>query len=383
MEFETFRGKDVAEVMAAVKAAYGTNAWIGPTRHLSNGRSGALEHRIVEVKAAPIAGSSDEDHASQAGTRVELLSALANKRRSAKTAKTRTKPTQPDERSLESREDDSIASQLQSIRLMLEALHSARSPKDRVAAALDMARFEGSLATRLSRGGTTAARKGDEALNEWLRKRIGREVHVAPDPLEQRGRRIVICVGPTGVGKTTTIAKLAARAQFEAGRSIHLMTLDTFRVGSVAQIERFAQLMGAPFTVLTGPSQFCDAMVRHPADTIFIDTASLPPSDTETSNRLSAVLEAAPDVPVDTLLVLPAMIQGRDAERIARSYSAPRPTGLVISKLDEIDRAGGVLHASINVGLPVTYLSAGPRVPEDIEPATVDTVLDTVFPEYS
>lgn len=382
MEFETFRGRDVAEVMAAVKAAYGANAWIGRTRHMSNGRLGSLEQRIVEVKAAPLLPGSEESVGLRPNPKLELLGALAEKRRTSLCSK----PEVPKERQPTSGGNDmgvSLAAQLESIRVMLEELHAARTPKERVAGALDAARLEGSLAARLSRGATAAARKGDGALQAWLRSRLGREISIRPDPLVQPGRRIVMCVGPTGAGKTTTIAKLAARAQFELGKEILLLTMDTYRVGSIAQIERFASLMGAPFAVASEVSQFCDAMMKYPAEVVFIDTASLPPSDSESSRRVTDILAAAPGVPVETLLVLPAMMRGRDAEHVARMYRTPKPTGLVITKLDEIDRAGGVLHACINAELPVAYLSSGPRVPEDIEPATVDGVLQGVFPEFS
>ncbi len=380
MEFETFRGKDVQEVMAAVKAAYGPNAWIGPTRHLSNGKPGGLGQRLVEVKAAPMGPGAAESRTVRPEPRMELLGALANRRRAAAKAEAPPPPS-PDTGQGADRLDDSVTEQLEAIRMMVEELHAARTPKERVAGALDAARFEGSLAGRLARGGATAARKGNDALRAWLRNRVAKEIAVAPDPLEQQGRRIVMCVGPTGVGKTTTIAKLAARAHLEMGRQILLLTLDTYRVGSVPQIERFANLMGAPFRVLREPADFCDAMLEHPADVVFVDTASRPPTDGDSARRVAGILDAAPDLPLDILLVLPAMTQGRDAERIARSYRLPKPTGLVISKLDETDRAGGALHANIHAGLPVVYLSTGPRVPEDLEAATVGGVLDTVFPE--
>lgn len=377
MEFATFRGKDVAEAMASVKAAFGPNAWIGPTKYLTNGHSGALGHQVVEVQAAPALGSGDD---TRPGSKAHLLSALGGRRPTAR------KPFRRQDSRLEPEleaevGDDSLAAELQAIRAMIEELHAARSPKDRVAGALDLARFEGALASRLARGAAAAAKKGDDALQGWLRARVGRELAIAPDFLQQPGRRIVLCVGPTGAGKTTTIAKLAARAHLMLGRSILILTVDTYRVGSVAQIQRFAQLMGAPFAVASGVSEFCNAMLKHPADIVFIDTASLPPTDSASTRLVADILASAPDVPVETLLVLPAMIQGRDAERIVRAYGVPKPTALVITKLDETDRAGGAIHAALAGPLPVAYLSNGPRVPEDIASATLDGVLDTIFPE--
>jgi flagellar biosynthesis protein FlhF len=83
------------------------------------------------------------------------------------------------------------------------------------------------------------------------------------------------------------------------------------------------------------------------------------------------------------LLVLPAWMRARDAERVAQSYTKPGLTGVVITKLDETDQVGGVMHAPLGGKLPITYLCDGARVPEDIREAVLDDVLDTLFPEQA
>ena len=85
----------------------------------------------------------------------------------------------------------------------------------------------------------------------------------------------------------------------------------------------------------------------------------------------------------EVLLVLPAWLRARDAERVVSTYSAPKITGVVITKLDETDQVGGVMHASIGSDLPVAYLCNGARVPEDIHDAAMDQVLDAIFPEQA
>jgi flagellar biosynthesis protein FlhF len=233
----------------------------------------------------------------------------------------------------------------------------------------------------LSRGSAAASRKGDGDLREWLRQRLRKEIHVQPSPLEQPGRRFILCVGATGVGKTTTIAKLAARASLELGRRASILTFDTYRVGSVEQLSRFAQLIGLPFEVVHDTTSFCDALLAHPSELVFVDTASLPPSDHAWSRRVLDCLSSAPDVPVDVLIVAPAMISGEDAERLVSVYQAPAATAMVITKLDEFGRAGGAVQAAVNAKLPIAYLCRGPRVPEDLETPTADEVLDIVLPE--
>jgi flagellar biosynthesis protein FlhF len=85
----------------------------------------------------------------------------------------------------------------------------------------------------------------------------------------------------------------------------------------------------------------------------------------------------------EVLLVLPAWLRARDAERAVEQYAAPAPTGIVITKLDETDQVGGVMHAPLGSQLPLTYLCNGARVPEDIHDAAIDRVLDAIFPEQA
>jgi flagellar biosynthesis protein FlhF len=89
------------------------------------------------------------------------------------------------------------------------------------------------------------------------------------------------------------------------------------------------------------------------------------------------------DISHEVLLVMPAWLRARDAERMVATYCAPKITGVVITKLDETDQVGGVMHASIGRDLPVAYLCNGARVPEDIHDAAVDQVLDAIFPEQA
>jgi len=83
------------------------------------------------------------------------------------------------------------------------------------------------------------------------------------------------------------------------------------------------------------------------------------------------------------LLVLPAWLRARDAQRVVESYAAPAITGVVITKLDETDQLGGVLHAPLSAELPITYLCNGARVPEDIHDAVIERCLDAIFPEQA
>ena len=384
MVFETFRGRDVGEALEAIRAAFGSDAWIGETRRLSNGRAGALGHEVVEVQAAPAANAGALEDRSR---RTSVDAAPQRPRPSLPRVAARANPPTPQastERRWEATPDATadavLATQLATIRSLLEEIHAARPSRDRVLSMLHGARIEGSLAAAIAKGASNLKHKDEAALRQWLRERIAQRVAVLPSPIEQDGQRIIMCVGPTGVGKTTTIAKLAARAHLEFGRSLSILSLDTYRVGSIDQIRRFAELIGVRFHVGQDPNAIRQVIASNRSDILLVDTASLPPQDAASRARVQACCEAEPQTPMDVLLVMPAMTPGTDAERLTRAYGLPKPTGLVVTKLDETERAGGVAHASIVGGVPVAYLSRGPRVPEDIESATVDSFLETLLP---
>jgi flagellar biosynthesis protein FlhF len=380
MQFETFRGRDVAEAVAAVKAAFGPNAVIASTRHVTNGRAGAMATSFVEVRAA---ASGDR---SAAASRAPFLREMVRRTPLPQPAPTTTTtttthaalataPTSPTTRA-----DVAMESELRAVRTMLEELANATRPRGRVAAMLNAAGIEGPLATELA-GGASKLGKGGPELRKWLREKIGARLSVRTSPVDEPGRRLIACVGPTGVGKTTTLAKLAARAYLEKERDVSVITLDTFRVGAVEQMRRFMDIMGVPLHVANDQNQFVAALEKcKDAEIVLVDTASRAPSDRVAMGMLADCLASAQGRTVDVLLAIPAMIRARDVERLHSVYETCPPTGLVITKLDETDQIGGTVHAAVRGKVPLVHLCRGPRVPEDLEDATVDAVLDALFP---
>ena len=374
MQFETFRGRTVEEAVAAVKAALGSDAMIGSTRRISNDRSGQLGSAFVEVSAAP-----SPKNPAQAQYFARELAARSEPGRKPAAAPSVRARLVPAAATLASRTAElDLREELQAIRTLLEEVTSSQPPRTRVAALLKSARIEGKLAAKLSAGASRLPVGSD--LRRWLRQRIAERIRILPSPIEQPGPRIIACVGPTGVGKTTTIAKLAARAHLELGRSAAIVSLDSFRVGSAEQMKRFAELIGIHVDLAQDRDSFRRLLGARRAELTFVDTASLPASDALASRTLSECLAAADDRPRDVLLVVPAGIHPHDAERLVASYAHTALTAVVVTKLDEAGQFGGALHAVLPSALPLAYLCHGPRVPEDIQSATVQAVLDAALP---
>jgi flagellar biosynthesis protein FlhF len=395
MNYESFRGKDMAEALAQVRAAFGPNAIIGMTRVITNGRAGGLGHKFVEVQAAP---PSEEALSEPMRPAFASVAALREEQVGVKTAtlfgaKDMAKPKTSAADILKAMEgmkaprhatDDrqplaGLDAEIRQLRAMIENLTASQKPRDRVNQMLASLGVEGEAARRLADAVDGPIPANPKSARQLLKEIVGDHVAIHAGLLEKPGKRIIACVGPTGAGKTTTLAKLAARATFDLGRSAAVVTLDSFRVGAVEQMRRFSEIMGLPFDVAHDQAGFRAAMKRQEADIVFVDTPSRSTADRRSLERLAECLKAAHGREVDLLLVVPATMRARDAERLLASFDGLDLTGTVITKLDETDQIGGALHPVLTGRLPLSYMSSGPRVPEDLEDATAEGAIAALF----
>ncbi|MEW6523391.1 MAG: hypothetical protein AB1445_07450 [Bacillota bacterium] len=194
-------------------------------------------------------------------------------------------------------------------------------------------------------------------------------------PLTLEAGRTSVCalVGPTGVGKTTTVAKLAARFALKEGRRVALVTTDTYRVGAIEQLRVYADIMGVPVEVVERPVALKRAVDRYAGyDLVLIDTAGrnqLRQQLDETGAGLSLV---RPDF---TMLLLSVSTRSEELQALLSAY---RPLGynrLVAAKVDEALDASGLLDLATMEGAPLSYLTTGQLVPDDLEVATADHIL--------
>lgn len=212
------------------------------------------------------------------------------------------------------------------------------------------------------------AEQGVEECERWLAQVLVRNLACveAEASIIERGGRYAI-VGPTGVGKTTTTAKLAAHCVVRYGTAaLGLISTDQNRVGAVDQLHTFGRMLGVEVYAAKGSSDL-DVLLASMADRklVLIDTAGVSQRDRQMAEHLRSVSADG----VERLLVVPGGSHAEQAEDIVRAYSAGGLAGMVVSKLDEAVRLGGVLDAAIRHRLPLHYMTNGQRVPEDIHVA--------------
>ncbi|MHB1421201.1 MAG: flagellar biosynthesis protein FlhF [Bacillota bacterium] len=183
-------------------------------------------------------------------------------------------------------------------------------------------------------------------------------------------RRIISFIGPTGVGKTTTLAKLAAQFIFFHHKKVALATIDTYRIGAVEQLKIYGQILDVPVEVVMTPEELQQVVDRHQdKDYILIDTTGRPSRNAMQIRELWRFLEAVQ--PVETYLVLSCTTRGRDLMRIIEDYRLIDYQKLIFTKTDETEALGCILNVARSTNLPVVYITNGQNVPDDIKP--VDT----------
>lgn len=177
--------------------------------------------------------------------------------------------------------------------------------------------------------------------------------------------RIFAFIGPTGVGKTTTLAKLAAYYVFSLGKTVSMITIDTYRIGAVEQLRTYGNIMGVDVEVVITPEQLYEAVQRNcDKDFIFIDTTGRSPSDSMRIFEVRTFLDVIK--PLEVFLVLSLTTKRHDLDRIASEYRVLDYTGLIFTKMDETTSFGSILNLVYNYKIPVAYLTNGQGVPEDI-----------------
>lgn len=257
-----------------------------------------------------------------------------------------------------------LGTELEELRAAVERLGAptARGP---AGAAIRSTGVEGRYATELSRaiaGHPGSAAEVEDALRRALRERVPTTAW----PLADVGRRVIAAVGMSGVGKTTTLAKLAVHARLD-GRTVAMVSCDDFRVGGAYQLERYAELLEVPFHVAHSQADLERIVCEETAEVVLVDTSGRPPTTAAPEMALRTM-----KIDKDVLLCVPASARACDAERAAQAFAPMRPSSVAVTKIDETRVPAGLVHGPLAARLPLSVLTFGARVPEDVASAVTD-----------
>ncbi len=377
MEIKTFRAKTMQQALNLVRSELGAEATVLHTRELNTGLIG----RFLRGRQYEIAASIDM------APPIHATPSLAVSPEQIATTATLEQPLDVDYRARyrdhfhrqaeqgpsheEHNELHALAEQLRERshqtpnRHLPEAIFQVYT--DMIESDIEE-RVAQELVERL-RNGTKIDVKDPTSVQAELVRMLADELTVAGPIEASPGQgRVVALVGPTGVGKTTTIAKLAANYRLRENKRVGLITVDTYRIAAVEQLRTYADIIDLPMEIVSTPREMREAITRmSDLDLILMDTAGRSPRDEIKIQELKSMLaEAEPD---EVHLVLSAVGGTRSLTTTAERFATVGTTALLITKLDESTALGNLLSVTRNCGLPLSYLTDGQNVPDDIQVA--------------
>jgi flagellar biosynthesis protein FlhF len=350
MRVKKFEGATMRDAIAKVKAELGDQAVIIATRQVRRGLLGSA----VEISAAVDTDDAQPEPTLSGPTIGGPL------------------PPHPPPRSEPDLEKliAPLRSELRSLRALVRTAGDSRGTTELRAELAALRRLVEDLQRPAPAAAPTAPRRA-ASQHDAPRARTTQQDYDAPLIAPSTGAAVML-VGPTGAGKTTTIAKLAARAALIDGRRVGLVTLDNYRVGGIDQIRTFADLIGVPVEVAETPAALAE-LIDPTHDLTMIDTAGRSPRD---AAAIAELARGVADLDLEVHLVVPAGSTSAQIDELVGRYGALAPARLLFTKLDECDRAPELATAPARTRLPITWVTTGQAVPEDIEQPTAARVLE-------
>jgi len=232
----------------------------------------------------------------------------------------------------------------------------------------------------LRRRSASAGRVGEEAVKSRLKETL-EEMGVA-DAVgsgSPGGRRVLALVGPAGVGKTTTLIKIAITEIFQKGKKVGLIALNDQRIGAGAEIEAYAHILNVPAGSASRPEELEEILERLvDKDLILIDTPGMSLGNRQGMDDLRRLLNCVD--PLEIHLVTAAGTRGKDFQEIWKRFGSIPVARLLFTKIDETVEYGSVLNALVHTRLPVSYFTTGQEIPEDIEEGSLERLIDMLWP---
>jgi flagellar biosynthesis protein FlhF len=407
MKMKTFRATTMPQALAQVKSQLGSDAVIMHTRTIKRGGFiGLGSHTVVEITARRncsdiplqnrrggsrqlrrLYASSDNigmDSGAKTANDIRDKLPLLSQRRNITEEKTVQLPADRQSAMQQNRDDTGIKNEIGQLRGLVEnlvreqrQLHAPQMPEQLFDVYLELIQREVAdeiareMITHVQRDMTGSQIMSADLVRQKLVKVMDDMISTAgPISYNLNGRaRVVTLIGPTGVGKTTSIAKIAANLKLRSDKKVGLITIDTYRIGAIDQLRMYAQIIDVPLKVVLTPGELKETVesMRDSVDVILIDTAGRSQNDELKIKELKTFIDAAE--PDEVHLVLAGTANHSHLLSAADKFKSIGYDRLIFTKLDEVISFGVVLSVLRKVDASVSYITTGQDVPDDIEVA--------------
>ncbi len=393
MKLKTFKASSMREALAQVKREMGSRAVIlGAREYRTGGFLGLGKRNVVEVTVSPEGERARRRRTPGGQGGPDRAGRTA---RSAGAAATRTygQLVEQAKQQAMSVSADELRSEIGGLKKTVEKLiretrsqRNADVPDELVETYLSLVSNEVAdelakdLVKRICSELPESEWKSELRVREALVRTVASRIDVAgPSTLEGPTPRVIALVGPTGVGKTTTIAKLAAQFKLQQGHSVGLVTIDTYRIAAVDQLRTYADILDIPLKVVLSPRELKQAIDGfRDKDFVLIDSAGRSQRDVLKMNQLRQYLDAAQ--PDETHLVVSTTSGQQTALGIIDKFREFDVDRIILTKLDEAVGFGIVLAVMQQAQRKLSYVTAGQDVPEDIEPGDPRKLAELIVP---
>lgn len=225
---------------------------------------------------------------------------------------------------------------------------------------------------------TVDLQNNENFIRDFIYNLLSDYITIEDEDLDNPNNKVIVFAGPTGVGKTTTMAKLAALYSLKLNKKVGFITSDTYRIAAVEQLKTYSDIIGIPLTVIYSPQEFKNAVENYSdKDIIMVDTAGRSHNDKYQLMELKHLLNS--DTKTQVYLVISAGTKMNDCYDILESYGFLDDYRLLFTKLDETSTHGIIINTSFYTKKPLSYLTYGQNVPDDIEKADKSKIINSLL----
>lgn len=379
MIIKKYTVNNMNEALTRIRYELGKDAIIVSQRKIKKGGFlGLFSKKMLEVTAAIDNNKNDSKDSMQEGIEAvkrlmkDKVSVHKNNHTNVEAAKIMKDPDSSN------KENENLLKEVQEMRNMLKDMMNSsaigNTQKSKLHMKLESSDIDDKIINKIVR--RVKETGDDRAETEKLKEVVNSMIQVSPSKEEN----VIVLVGPTGVGKTTTIAKLAGRLSLIENKKVGLITIDTYRIGAVEQLKTYADIMNIPFNVVFTIKDMQSALdSMSDCDVILVDTTGRSSKNTMQISELRAFIDKVQTENIH--LVISCTTKNKDIDVIVNGYKPLNYNSVIITKLDETSTYGSILSILESAKKPISFITTGQNVPDDIKLMTSEEITKLILGE--